>query len=131
FDISEPENHNKVFDIRLDKHHLTSDPWGTANQYIKRLDQYGDVPFKASKTLNLGAHKYYYGKIGSDYGWLEQSRLVDTSVNPYYTSAFNAVKVKNGSNSGLHSPVTSSDSKTIGNWLKNRTLFATEKAKYQ
>lgn len=131
FNISESKNYNKTFDIRLDRHYLTTDPWGTANQYIKRLDKYGDESFKASKTLNLGAHTYYYGKIGSDYGWLEQSRLVDTSVNPYYTSAFNAVKVKSGSNSGRYSPVTSNNSKTIGNWLKDRTLFATEKAKYQ
>src|SRR5699024_7380347 len=100
FNTSKPKAYSKTFDIQLDRHHLLTDPWGTKNQYIKRLDSYGDVPFKASKVMDLGNHTYYYGKIGNDYGWLEQSRLVDTSVNPYYTSAFNAVKIKSGSNSG-------------------------------
>ncbi|SFK81150.1 N-acetylglucosaminidase [Salinicoccus halodurans] len=130
FDMTKPKNHKKTYDIKLDKHHLLTDPWGTANQYVKRLDRYGDTPFHAEKYLELGAHTYYYGKIGNDHGWLEESRLVDTSRTPFYRDMKVAARVKSGENSGRYSPVTSKNSVSLG-WLENRTLFITEQAKYQ
>lgn len=130
FDMTKPKNHKKTYDIKLDKHHLLTDPWGTANQYVKRLDKYGDTPFHAEKYLELGAHTYYYGKIGNDRGWLEESRLVDTSRTPFYRDMKVAARVKSGENSGRYSPVTSKNSVSLG-WLENRTLFITEQAKYQ
>src|SRR5699024_8237191 len=122
FDMTKSTSHKKTYDIKLDKHHLLTEPWGTENQYVKRLDQYGDTPFHAEKYLELGAHKYYYGKIGNDRGWLEESRLVDTSRTPFYRDMNVAARVKSGSNSGRYSPVTSKNSVSLG-WLENRTLF--------
>src|SRR5699024_3940364 len=54
FNTSKPKAYNKTFDIKLDRHHLLTDPWGTKKQYIKRLDGYGDVAFKTSKVMDLG-----------------------------------------------------------------------------
>src|SRR5699024_266089 len=68
FDMTKPKSHKKTYDIKQDKHHLLTDPWGTESQYIKRLDEYGDSAFHAEKTLELGAHTYDYGKIDNDSG---------------------------------------------------------------
>src|SRR5699024_2788670 len=130
FDMTKPKSHKKTYDIKFDKHHLLTDPWGTNDQQLKRLDTYGDKAFYAEKSLDLGAHTYYYGKIGTDYGWLEQAKLIDTSKNAYYKHMKQAARVKSGGNSGQYKYVSSRNSTPLGD-LANRTLFITQQAKYQ
>src|SRR5699024_9681187 len=111
-------------------HHLLSDPWGTKHQYINQLGTYDDEIFKAEEVMTLGAHTYYYGKIGKDHGWVEQARFLDTSKNAYYKHTKQAARVKSGENSGQYKYVSSRNSTPLGN-LANRTLFITQQANYQ
>ncbi|WP_052256889.1 SH3-like domain-containing protein [Salinicoccus sp. YB14-2] len=130
FNLSSSTAHNKTYDIRTEKHQLLSDPFGTSDQHLKRLDRYGDAPFHTKRKVNLGAHTYYYGKIGKDYGWLEEAKLVDTSKIPFYTNARYAARVSSTNNSGLYKKVTDEKTESLGS-LDNRTLFVTQKAKFK
>src|SRR5699024_8678214 len=93
----------------------------------KKLSAYGNSLFKAEKELDLGVLTYYYGKIGNDYGWLEETRIKDAT--PVVTSARFAARVDNGNNSGIYSPVTSKTSKKMG-VIEDQTLYITQKATY-
>ncbi|WP_017548096.1 GW dipeptide domain-containing protein [Salinicoccus carnicancri] len=125
--LGEPKTHRKEYSIARKNEYLLTNPWGSSTQTVKKLSAYGNSLFKAEKELDLGVLTYYYGKIGNDYGWLEETRIKDAT--PVVTSARFAARVDDGNNSGIYSPVTSKTSKKMG-VIEDQTLYITQKATY-
>src|SRR5699024_5849768 len=117
FHLTDSTKHMKDYAVSRDNEYLLTNPWGTDEQIVKRLDKYDTRHFRAEKSLNLGALTFYYGKIGDDYGWLADSRLKAAS-SPKVTKESYAAKLNTGKNSGLYSPVTSRESHSL-NFLKD------------
>src|SRR5699024_5672069 len=127
--ISKAERHNESFRVSSNNSFLLTDPWGTQKQHIKKLSTYGNQPFIATKILTLGSHTYYYGKLGNDYGWLEERKMHSLDEAPIYSEASYAAKLRTSNNSGLRSPVNSTDS-VSADFLLNKAIFIEEQAEY-
>lgn len=125
--LGSPVTHKKDYSIARKNQYLLTNPWGSSKQTVKRLSSYGNSLFKAEKKLDLGVLTYYYGKIGKDYGWLEETRIKDAT--PVVTSARFAARVNGGNNSGIFSPVTSKTGEKM-DVIQNQTLYITQKATY-
>src|SRR5699024_682216 len=128
FRLSDSKKHTKDYAVSRDNEYLLTNPWGTDEQTVKRLDKYDTRLFRAEERLDLGVLTFYYGKIDGNYGWLEDSRLKAASA-PKVTKQRYAAKLNTGKKSGLYSPVTSRESHSI-NFLKDKTLYITQKADY-
>src|SRR5699024_1075878 len=122
-----PDAHKKQYSVIDKNDYLLSDPYGTDKQTIKKFSTYGDSNFKAEKKLKIGALTYYYGKIGTDYGWVSDSKI--KPATPKISKAEFAVRVANSNNSGIFSPVTSEKGHTLGK-LEDMTLYTTQRAVY-
>src|SRR5699024_4672153 len=122
-----PDAHKKQYSVIDKNDYLLSDPYGTDKQTIKKFSTYGDSNFKAEKKLKIGSLTYYYGKIGTDYGWVSDSKI--KPATPKISKAEFAVRVANSNNSGIFSPVTSEKGHTLGK-LEDMTLYTTQRAVY-
>ncbi|TVT28865.1 hypothetical protein FO441_00875 [Salinicoccus cyprini] len=129
FNLSEAKKHSENFRVGTPNHYLLTDPWGSKEQQVKRLGAYEDESFKSEKVLTLGAHTYYYGKIGNDHGWIEKRKLHSLDIAPVYKNVSYAAKLKSKDNSGLRSPVTSQKS-VSADFLLNQTVFIERQADY-
>src|SRR5699024_3913130 len=125
--LGEAKAHRKDYSIARKNEYLLTNPWGSSSQTVKKLSTYGNSLFKAEKKLDLGVLTYYYGKIGNDYGWLEENRVTDAA--PRVTCARFAGSVDNGKNSGIYSPATSKSGEKMG-VIQDQTLSITPQATY-
>src|SRR5699024_8489419 len=131
YNIFNHKNSNKTFSVKSNYHndYLLSEPLGTSKQRVKKIKDTGGTIFKAQETIKIGAVVFYYGTIGDSEGWISDSRL-STNVSPQYSTASFAARIQNKSkNSGIYSPVTSSNSVSAKRF-NNSTLFITEQAVY-
>ncbi|WP_411843698.1 glucosaminidase domain-containing protein [Salinicoccus sp. HZC-1] len=129
WNLSDSKTHKENFKVSSTQSYLLTDPWGTEKQQIKKLSEYGDKTFSATKMLTLGSHTYYYGKLGNDYGWLEERKMHSLDEAPVYSEASFAAKLRSSNNSGLRSPVFKPDS-VSANFLLDKTIFIEEQAEY-
>ncbi|WP_020006173.1 GW dipeptide domain-containing protein [Salinicoccus albus] len=127
FQLSQPESHKNNYSVARPDEYLLTNPWGTSSQQARQLSEYGNSVFQAEEKVKLGLLTFYYGKIGNDFGWLEESR-VKPEV-PVVTSERYAARVSSNNNSGIYSPVTSETGKDMGR-ISNQTLFISQKATY-
>src|SRR5699024_4457856 len=96
---SNPTNHTKKYTVARKNDYLLTNPWGTSYQRVSQLSKYGNQVFQAQKSLKLGLLTFHYGKIGNDYGWIQDNRLKEyTPVAPSpsvktvkYNQSFNQV----------------------------------------
>ncbi|WP_415654032.1 N-acetylglucosaminidase, partial [Salinicoccus roseus] len=129
--LSEKKRNTRSYALTNRSGALLTDPWGTEKQQKANLKSYGEgTVFQAEKTVNLGALTFHYGKLGNDYGWVQETKVKDTSVDPVYFDSSYAAKIRSGNNSGLYSPITSTSGKSA-NVLMDRTLFTNKKAVYK
>ncbi|MFD2830024.1 N-acetylglucosaminidase [Corticicoccus populi] len=79
FNLLAERKHSKKYSIKPSKKNdfLLSDPWGYKNQQTKRLNSFGNSAFQTSKHIKIGALNFYYGKIGNQYGWLQDTKLTN------------------------------------------------------
>ncbi|HLQ97102.1 MAG TPA: glucosaminidase domain-containing protein [Candidatus Dormibacteraeota bacterium] len=66
----------KTYALSSRSGNLLSDPWGTNKQSIMKLTNFHTgTQFQAQKSVKIGALNFYYGKLGSTYGWISDSKL--------------------------------------------------------
>src|SRR5699024_6438826 len=81
------------------------------------------------KSVKIGKLRYMYGKIGNDYGWVQDKLLADYSGTPVESTASYAARLNSSISSGLYSPVTSNNG-VNGNFLRDQTVYIDKKAVY-
>src|SRR5699024_3581845 len=131
YNIFNHKNSNKTFSVKSNyqNDYLLSEPLGTSKQRVKKIKDTGGTIFNTQETIKIGAVVFYYGTIGDSEGWISDSRL-STNVSPQYSTASFAARIQNKrNNSGIYSPVTSSNS-ISAKGFNNTTLFITEQAEY-
>ena len=131
YNIYNHKKSNKTFSVKSNNQsdYLLSEPLGTSNQRVKRIKDTGSTIFNTQETIKIGAVTFYYGTIGDSKGWISDSRL-STNFSPQYSTASLAARIKNKrNNSGIYSPVTSSNS-VSAKGFNNTTLFISEQAEY-
>src|SRR5699024_8986745 len=105
-------------------------PWGTEEQSVKSLSNFNTgTPFQSQKSVKIGKLRYMYGKIGNDYGWVQDKLLADYSGTPVESTASYAARLNSSISSGLYSPVTSNNG-VNGNFLRDQTVYIDKKAVY-
>ncbi|MCC4722390.1 glucosaminidase domain-containing protein [Salinicoccus sp. RF5] len=128
--LSEETKNSQQYKLSRNNGGLLTDPWGTEKQYVKTLDSYkSNAIFKAEKTVKLGALTFYYGKLGQDYGWIQDTKVEEVKSPPVYSDARFAAKIDSAKNSGLYSPVTSKKG-VNSDFLLNKTIYIEREANY-
>lgn len=130
YDLSETETHNEKFLLADDQDFLFSQPWGTSRQRVGQLDKFDSKNFKAEKVVKLGMNKHYYGKVGSQHGWVHEYSVKKDPDTPRFVAERKAARVKKGNNSGIYKALTS-DSKSNYGKLDDSTLYINQYAEYK
>lgn len=130
FKMWDERNHDKKYSLSSTDGPLLNSPWGTKAQTVSSLKGYNKgTPFQAQKSVKIGALNYYYGKLGNNYGWVQDKFLGDYISTPVESAASYAARLNSSISSGLYSPVTS-DKGVNGNFLKDQTIYIDQKAVY-
>src|SRR5699024_1345583 len=117
FEMWVNNKHNKKYQLSNTNGKLLNAPWGTEEQSVKSLSNFNTgTPFQSQKSVKIGKLRYMYGKIGNDYGWVQDKLLADYSGTPVESTASYAARLNSSISSGLYSPVTSNNG-VNGNFL--------------
>jgi bifunctional autolysin len=124
--FSVDENPGYFFDV----------PWGT-NQQNTYLNKFEKEVFNASKIMRIDNTDYIYGSFNNVHGWVKLSDMVEhnpeklssTSIKPVYETISYAARIADRKNSGLRSPVTSTNS-VSASFLLDKTIFIESEASY-
>ncbi|MDB0579530.1 N-acetylmuramoyl-L-alanine amidase [Salinicoccus roseus] len=111
-------------------------PWGT-NQQNTYLNKFEKEVFNASKIMRIDNTDYIYGSFNNVHGWVKLSDMVEhnpekhssTSIKPVYETISYAARIADRNNSGLRSPVTSTNS-VSASFLLDKTIFIESEASY-
>src|SRR5699024_9394896 len=126
FHLSDSRKHTKDYAVSRDNEYLLTNPWGTDEQTVKRLDKYDTRLFRAEDTLNLGALPFHHHKIRHDYRWLAESRR-QAAPAPKRTRANSAPKLNTRKTPRRYSPARRRESHRLHD-RKDKPLYITEKA---
>lgn len=75
FGLGKVRNHSKTYSVKHDSFGIFTDPYGGSSQKISTLKKYKNSPFKAEKSVKIGATIHYFGSFGSQKGWISNAAL--------------------------------------------------------
>ncbi|SDL08955.1 GW dipeptide domain-containing protein [Lacicoccus qingdaonensis] len=75
FGLGKVRNHSGSYTVKHDDFDLYTDPYGNLSQRIGSLKNYKNTPFKAEKSIKIGATTHYYGSFGNQKGWISNAAL--------------------------------------------------------
>src|SRR5699024_8768121 len=108
FGLGNIRNHSGSYTVKHDSFDLFSDPYGDSSQKIGSLKNYKNTPFKAEKSIKIGATTHYYGGFGKQKGWVSDAALTKYTASkpPVSSPKVQTVKYNRSLNSVLNTQMS-------------------------